>query len=271
MNTVIIGTGRMGFVQARLGRVFGDRLVGAADCSEAARAAFGAEFGVACAADSAALDLREADLVWLTVSDGHIGAAAESLRGRLKPSCVVFHTSGALPASEICARLPEYACASLHPLISCPLQAATDDAVLAAYRGVVHTVEGDSPAVALARALVSRLDAECVEIRKGTKPLYHAGAVFASNYPLVLMDASIRLLMSCGFEYGQALEASRRMCRQCLDALDRAPASEALTGPVKRGDMETVRKHEAALSEHPDLLELYEALKDAAMRLCGRL
>lgn len=271
MNTIIIGTGRMGFVQARLGRVFGDRLVGAADCSEIARAAFGAEFGVPCAEDGAALDLREADIIWLTVSDGQIGAAAETLRGRLKPSCVVFHTSGALPASEICAILPEYACASLHPLISCPLQSATDDAVLSAYRGVVHTAEGDAPAVALARALVFRLDAECVEIRKGTKPLYHAGAVFASNYPLVLMDASIRLLMSCGFDYDQARAASLRMCRQCLEALERSPAREALTGPVKRGDRETIRKHEVALAAYPDLLELYEALKDAAMRLCGRI
>ncbi|MBR4984121.1 MAG: DUF2520 domain-containing protein [Proteobacteria bacterium] len=271
MKTVIVGTGRMGFVQARLGRVFGDRLSGAADFDAGARAAFEAAFGIACAPSVDGVDVGDADLVWLTVSDGQIGDAAAALRGRLKPSCVVFHTSGALPASMICEKLPENACASLHPLIACPLQSASDDAVVAAYRGVVHTVEGDADAVSLGRALVSRLDAACVEIRQGTKPLYHAGAVFASNYPLVLMDAAVRLLMTCGFSYEQALDASRRMCRQCLDALDQAPARAALTGPVKRGDMATIQRHEAALAAYPDLLELYRALKDGAMRLCGRL
>ncbi|MBQ1924675.1 MAG: DUF2520 domain-containing protein [Proteobacteria bacterium] len=270
MKTVIIGTGRMGFVQARLGRVYGDRLIGAADRDAGARAAFGAVFGVDCVAEIGELPLGDADLVWLTVSDGQIAVAAEGLRGRLKPSCVVLHTSGALPASIICEKLPEYACGSLHPLIACPLQSVSDEAVAAAYRGVVHTVEGDADAVSVGRALVSRLDAECVEIRKGTKPLYHAGAVFASNYPLVLMDAAIRLLMTCGFSYDQALEASRRMCRQCLDALDHAPAGEALTGPVRRGDWETVRRHEDALTEMPDILETYRALKEATKRLCGR-
>ena len=265
MNVAIVGTGRMGFAQARIARYFGDEIVFGVDVSETSRARFADAFGVhVYATCELAQEAWECvDLTWVTVTDGAIAEVGPALK-RCPSKGIVLHTSGALPGSIL--GIPP--CGSMHPMMCCPLPDVEDEACVDAYRGVVHCVDGDEKAVALARRCVARLGGQCVEIDPADKAKYHAAAVFASNYPVVLIQTAMELLKSCGFDQETAHKASVRMMSQSCRSLMQAQPLEALTGPVKRRDMTTIARHRATLGES-ETGALYDALLKAAQCMCG--
>jgi len=262
----------MGFVQARLGRFFGDEIVLGVETSPEAAARFGEVFGCRVASEVGAEALSEhwsgLDLVWVTVADDVLGEVSQALKGRLCPETVVLHTSGAV-SSRVFGDLG-YACGSLHPLTACPETTCDDAACVAHYRGLLHTAEGDAKAMALAEALVSRLGGRVVIMTPEQKGRYHAAAVFGSNYSLVLSEVAEKLFCSCGFSVSDSRGVVRRLLGQSVAALEGHSPSQALTGgPVRRRDAGTIALHRANLSEDGEVLSLYDAFLALAKRMVG--
>jgi predicted short-subunit dehydrogenase-like oxidoreductase (DUF2520 family) len=100
------------------------------------------------------------------------------------------------------------------------------------------------------------------------KPVYHAGAVFASNYFVVVEAVAQRLLRHAGLSDAEAWQALQPLVQGTLDNLVRDGPPAALTGPVARGDVATIARHLESLTL--DDANLYRALGRAALELARK-
>jgi predicted short-subunit dehydrogenase-like oxidoreductase (DUF2520 family) len=210
--------------------------------------------------------VRGADLVLLSVRDGEIARSAMALADAraVAPGALVLHLSGAVPSTALAPlRAQGVRTAALHPLQTFAGAGPGAEPLL---RGVSWFHEGDARAecAALARRLGGRLR----PIDPARKALYHAAAVAASNYLVTVEDLAVRLAAAAGIPPREALEALLPLVRGTVRNLERVGLPAALTGPVARGDAETVRMHRRALrAVDPALDEAYAALGRHALRI----
>ena len=101
----------------------------------------------------------------------------------------------------------------------------------------------------VARRLVARLDGTTLTVPVARRPLYHAAAVVASNYLPVLLALAARLLVLAGVDEDEAIPALLPLMRGTLDNIAELGLAPALTGPISRGDVETVRLHLGTLPD----------------------
>ncbi len=202
-----------------------------------------------------------AGLVLLTISDDAIAAVCQELAAAsaFRTRAIVAHCSGAL-GSEVLAPARRRGChvGSMHPLQTFPsLQAATEK-----LPGAYCFIEGDAAAVETLQRLARDIGAHPVPIASAAKPLYHAAAVMACNYLTSLMDAALTLCRQAGIDEQTAPKALEPLVRATLDNIlaEGTQTQKALTGPIARGDLETVRRHLKVLSGQEDLHEVYRAL-----------
>jgi predicted short-subunit dehydrogenase-like oxidoreductase (DUF2520 family) len=123
-------------------------------------------------------------------------------------------------------------------------------------------------AVQAAEALARDLGMRPFHIASKAKPIYHASAVFASNYFVVVEAVAQRLLRHAGLSDAEAWQALRPLVEGTLDNLTRQEPLAALTGPVARGDAATIRRHLESLTQ--DDAGLYRALGRAALELAQK-
>jgi len=189
---------------------------------------------------------RDADLLILAVSDDAIQVVAADLARTetISGEQVVLHLSGLLDRAALQALTSTGAgLGSFHPL-----QTVADPATAPAlFRGAFAGLEGDERALAAGERLAASLGMRPVRLAPGGKPAYHAGAVFASNYAVALAAVAERLARRAGVPAADARLLYLPLMRGTLANLALGPAS-ALTGPIRRGDEATVRRHLAALS-----------------------
>ncbi|HEU5245151.1 MAG TPA: DUF2520 domain-containing protein [Gaiellaceae bacterium] len=187
---------------------------------------------------------EDPDVVLLCVPDSAISEASRDLTpGR----AWVGHVSGATP---LAALEPHERRFSLHPL-----QTFDRSGNPAQFDGAWAAITGDDgEALAVARELAETLGLEPFELAEGDRTLYHAGAVFASNYLVTLQRAAVRL--------GVPAEGLVPLMRGTVDhGFD-------LTGPIARGDWATVEAHKQAIrAKHPELENLYDTLAGATVLL----
>lgn len=181
--------------------------------------------------------------VLLTVPDRAIVEAAERI-ARLGPAtdgCVAFHFSGAIGSAALSPLADVgYAIGSLHPLqtIADPRRGAGQLA------GSFFTFEGASDARQAARGLVEAARGVLLEVEAEDKARYHAACVFASNYMVACAAVAVRLLAEAvGIDEDEARRALGPLWRGAIANLDEFGVPDALTGPVARGDLETIRRH----------------------------
>jgi predicted short-subunit dehydrogenase-like oxidoreductase (DUF2520 family) len=186
-------------------------------------------------------------IVLLAIPDDALPEVAYDLArmGPAPPGCVALHLSGAL-STDVLAPLhgAGYTLGSLHPLM------AVADPWLAGERltGAAFALGGEPPAVAAARRLVSALHGRPLVIAPALRPLYHAAAVVASNYLVAITGLATRLLVEAGVSEDDALPALLPLLRGTLDNIEQLGVPAALTGPVARGDIDTLRLHLGRLS-----------------------
>jgi predicted short-subunit dehydrogenase-like oxidoreductase (DUF2520 family) len=185
------------------------------------------------------------DLLVLAVPDAAVGAVAAAVVP--VDGCVVAHLAGALGLDVLA---PHTRRASIHPLRSLPT--TTSDLA-----GAWFAVAGD----ALAAEVVADLEGRVVEVADADRVAYHAAAVMASNHLVALLGAVERVAASAGVP----LDAFLDLVRGTVDNVSVLGPSAALTGPVARGDWETVGRHVEAIPADERLT--YEALSAAAERL----
>jgi predicted short-subunit dehydrogenase-like oxidoreductase (DUF2520 family) len=204
------------------------------------------------------------ELVILAVPDAALPEVAYDLTmmGAAPPGCVALHLSGAL-STDVLAPLHAagYAIGSLHPLM------AVADPWLAGHRllGAAFAVGGEPAAVAAGRRIAFALGGMPLVIAPQLRPLYHAAAVIASNYLIAISGLATRLLEEAGVAEEDALPALLPLLRGTLDNVEQLGVSAALTGPIARGDTDTIRLHLARLS--PGDRVLYSGLGLELLRL----
>jgi predicted short-subunit dehydrogenase-like oxidoreductase (DUF2520 family) len=185
--------------------------------------------------------------VLLAVPDAALPEVAWDLArmGDAPPGCAALHLSGAL-STDVLGPLHEagYAIGSMHPLI------AVADPWLAAERvlGAAFAISGEPAALGTARRIVFALGGRPLVVPPPLRPLYHAGAVVASNYLVAIAGLAMRLLNEAGVPAEDTLPALLPLLRSTLDNIEQLGLPAALTGPIARGDADTVRLHLARLS-----------------------
>ncbi|HKG95881.1 MAG TPA: Rossmann-like and DUF2520 domain-containing protein [Gemmatimonadaceae bacterium] len=259
----ILGAGRAGRSLARALRASGVEIAGL----HGRRASDGEDvIGVTTGSLPAAL--RRATVVLVTVQDaaldGALGelAAAGWTAGAGRP--VVLHASGsAEPAALGALRAAGHAAGTFHPLVALAEPARGAELLRGAWIGV----DGDARAVDAARRLAARLGARAVVIPDGSKPRYHAAAVFAANFPVVLAELALRLMRAGGIDAEAARGAVVSLMSGAVGNLAAATPAQALTGPVVRGDVATIRHHLDVLAADAATLACYTALSAVALQI----
>ncbi|MDB5797039.1 MAG: hypothetical protein JWP36_941 [Paucimonas sp.] len=214
--------------------------------------------------------LAPADLVLIATGDDQIGAVCAALaqQGLFRAGQIVFHCSGALSSAELApAAAAGAAVASVHPIRSFAQPAQ----VLSTFDGTWCGMEGEPEALALLSPAFGAIGARLAQVDARHKTLYHAAAVFASNYLVTLLDASLQAYEGAGVPRQQALQMVQPLVRTTLDNIYRAGPEAALSGPLARGDMQTVaRQSEALQAYRADLGKLYDDLAQATADLARR-
>lgn len=194
------------------------------------------------------LDVPPDDLagIVLAVPDAAIPDVAAALAELpLSRTVPVLHASGALSVDALAPLA-----ARGHPVGGMHALAAVADPVAGAdrLRGATFGVEGEGDARALAERIVGGCGGRVLTVPSEGKPLYHAAAVFAANYAVVLLGVAERLMAEAGVPPGEARTALAALAAGAIENVAARGPSAALTGPVARGDAETVRLHLARLS-----------------------
>ena len=193
---------------------------------------------------------RGVDLCVIATPDAVISDVAS----RIQPgNAVLMHLSGATP---LVALGREHETAALHPLQTLPNAEVGRRALRTAYFAVAgHPI---------ARDIAEQLSGKCFEIADDDRALYHCTAAIAANHVTALLGQVERLAAAIDVP----VDAFWPLAAASLDNVMELGASAALTGPVARGDEQTVARHENALAERlPDELDMYRAMVAAARRL----
>ena len=253
----IIGAGRLGGVLAKNLKAAGCVLTGltCADAEESRTTAH--RLGIPPFADNRAL-CEASEVVFITVPDRLIvETAAELLGGQVRTGTLFIHCSGALSAFDL---PPDERIirGSFHPLQSF----AGDNRDLA---GIHIALDGEETAMPFLHELCGLTGGSPLHIPRGERPLYHAAACLASNHIVALLSAVQSLFMRWTDRPEEAQAAFWPLLHGTLDNFKRLGPGKALTGPIARGDAETVERHLAVLPE--EYRDFYIALGLQALRI----
>jgi len=183
---------------------------------------------------------RDSELLLIAVSDRAIAEIANAVP---ETEALIFHASGAL--------LSMRGGFSLHPLKALPPVGEPVD-----LDGTLLVFEGEHRRTA--KLIAAAVGARFAEVAAEKKPLYHAAAVFGSNYVAAMLDVSEQLMAKAGVD-----SARDQLIALALSAIENWRAhhdARRFTGPAARGDSETIAGHLEALRGEPQLAEIYELL-----------
>ncbi len=190
---------------------------------------------------------EDTTVLLLAVPDDALHEVANqvALAGSHPGGCAALHLSGAL-STDVLAPLhgAGYAVGSLHPLQTVADPWSGADRLV----GCAYAVAGEPAALTAARRIVAALGGRALVIPPTLRPLYHAAAVFASNYVLAAAAVVARTLAEAGIPEDEAVAAALPLMRGTMDNVEQLGFGAALTGPVARGDLDTVRLHLSRLS-----------------------
>lgn len=214
----------------------------------------------------------EVRLVLVCVPDASIAPVAETLAtlNHLWAETIVAHTSGVQTAAALVPLSRKGAATlSFHPLQTFPSEPPPD-----AFEGIVVGLEGDDRAVAAGQTLARALGARPIRLTAEDKARYHSAATLASNGLVALMAVVEEVFTTPEGEEGRppsTTELVAPLVEQTWANLKQGSPEGVLTGPVARGDEETVRTHLETLAEAtPHLVPLYVALSTEMVRIAVR-
>jgi predicted short-subunit dehydrogenase-like oxidoreductase (DUF2520 family) len=202
---------------------------------------------------------RAADLVLIATPDAAIADTGLALAPGLRSGALVVHLSGACPLEELDklrAERPDVAVGALHPLQSLP----SVEQGVTRLPGSWCAVDGPVEVERLALTLGMRP----FRVAPGQRARYHAAATIASNHLVALLGQAVRVAEAAGVPP----EALFALVRASIANVDELGARDALTGPVARGDADTIARHLDALPV--DERAAYRVLAREALRLSGR-
>jgi predicted short-subunit dehydrogenase-like oxidoreductase (DUF2520 family) len=204
---------------------------------------------------------RNADVTWFCVPDSEIGRAAAGLLGHEWKAKIAFHSSGVLTSDVLAAlRRKGASVAAVHPLMTFVRGSIPQ------LKGVPFFVEGNQPALRVARNIVRNLGGTAVSLRKQDKAAYHAFATMICPLLVSLLAASEDAAALARISRSQARRRMMPILRQTLENYLKLGPANAFSGPIVRGDAATIRMHLRALSQEPAAKDVYIDLARAALR-----
>jgi predicted short-subunit dehydrogenase-like oxidoreductase (DUF2520 family) len=178
------------------------------------------------------------------------------------PKLIVAHTAGALSA-EILAPLR-----AVGALIMAwhPMQTFTGSEGIEILKGITFGIDGDEEAVEIGEQIARELGGIPFRVAPEARAIYHLGAVVSCNLLAALVGNSVDLLKAAGMDEKRALQALSPLMTQTMHNIARLGLPEAITGPLKRGDAETIRKHLTELDRFPETRKIYCELSLALLK-----
>lgn len=268
----IIGAGKLG---QTLGRLWQQQSIFALTgiCNRSLHSAQAAcAFIGAGQAYQAIEQMPPADCWLIATADSDIAPTAEALANHLAAPAqadkslaapLVFHCSGALPASILACCRPA-SIASAHPVHSF----ADPQRSLETLAGSTVAVEGDEEATPILQRAFSALACDILNLNAEQKVLYHSGSVMACNYLTVLLDQSLKVFQAAGIDEQSARKLLEPIVSQTVHNNFAMGPAQALTGPIARGDADTIARQVKALQKtDKTLLETYRTLGLAGIEL----
>ncbi|MBR7801807.1 Rossmann-like and DUF2520 domain-containing protein [Undibacterium fentianense] len=219
-------------------------------------------------------DLKPTAVTLICVPDDEIIKTAEALyrTHTVQRGSLIFHCSGSKPSSDL-KSVPNFpnelglVLASVHPVRSF----ANPEEVSQDFRGTNCCIEGDEGAQSILVPAFEKLGANIVHIQSERKLLYHAGSVFASNFLVTLLDTAMQAYTAAGIAPEVAIELAKGLSQKTLQNVFQLGAASALTGPIKRGDFDTVLRQNDVVEEWDEMRgKLYSAFIDPTAQLAGR-
>ena len=183
-----------------------------------------------------------ADLVFITTPDDIIAKVSNEIQwhsGQGVLHCSGAHSIDILEAANRCGANV----GSFHPLQTfASINQAMDN-----LPGSTFAIEAEEPLLSELKEFASLLNGRSVELKSGEKVLYHAAAVFVSNYLVTLVKLSLDLWKAFGVSAEEATHALLPLLRGTVNNIENIGLPNCLTGPISRGDLGTVEKHLNAL------------------------
>ncbi len=262
MNIGFIGAGKVGKALGLYFKRWGLEIRGYYSRTEASAKSAAELVGCGAFGTPEAL-AEECGVIFMTVPDlalGELDASCAALvrEKRISPHLCWVHVSGAL-ASDCLAELRKEGCpvGSMHPLQSFGEARESGKNLDRA----LFTVEGTAEAVIL--EILKTTGAKTSRIGTAQKPLYHAGACIVSNYLVTLLESGFRCFEAAGVEQEKIFDAVKPLIDSTLGNIRDKGTVNALTGPIARGDYNTLEIHLRSLGEDlPSELRLYKEMAE---------
>jgi len=193
------------------------------------------------------------EIVFITTPDAVISEISSTVQWHKGQS--VVHCSGADSAEILqCAREMGANIGVFHPLQTL----ANVQQAISNIPGSTFAIEAEEPLLTTLKEMAAALHCRWIELKAQDKVIYHAAAVIASNYLVTLVKLADDLWETFGIPRDQATQALLPLLKGTLNNIENVGIPQALTGPIARGDIETVKKHLAGLQkEAPDALSAY--------------
>ncbi|MDI6732802.1 MAG: F420-dependent NADP oxidoreductase [Planctomycetota bacterium] len=218
--------------------------------------------------------VQQADIVFITTPDSAIQQTCNDIFADLSttPNAfgvrdkTVIHCSGSFPSSILnsARRYKNVRIASLHPLQTFANKVETAKN----FKGTYCVYESESKALKTVKGIINAIGGIPVEIKSRNKTLYHIGCVFASNYLVTVINVARNFLKRSGFSDKDALESIQPLINSTVKNIRTLGIPTALTGPIARGDVLTIRKHLKAIKkEIPLYLPLYRELGEHTIKI----
>jgi len=203
----------------------------------------------------------EADLVWFCVPDSRIVQAAREFSNRNWNGKIALHSSGVLPSDALQVLRKRGAnVASAHPLMTFVQSSVSD------VSGVLFAAEGDAAALRVVRGIVRNLGGQMMVLRKQDKTAYHAFATMICPLLLALLASAEKVAGVAGITPDQARNSMLPIVRKTLRNYSELGPAKSFTGPIIRGDSQTIALHLDALVQIPAARSAYVALTKAAIQ-----
>jgi predicted short-subunit dehydrogenase-like oxidoreductase (DUF2520 family) len=207
------------------------------------------------------------EMLFITTNDDAIINVCNSLVSNniLREGQIIVHMSGA-SSSKILENAKEIGCSiySIHPLQSF----ADVDKAIEDLKSTVFSIEGDADKIEIIENMFNKTSNKYFKLSSEQKSLYHIAACVMSNYLVTLMEYGLSLLNEIGIDNEEGYKAFYPLIQGSIDNIYNLGTKKALTGPIARGDIDTIDQHMKALKElDHDKLEIYKILGDMTLNL----
>ncbi len=261
LEVSVLGAGRVGVSLAYVLQEKGYKIVAVASRSSSSLEIARKFLAVQLFTQSFSEAASKGKVIFISTSDDAIREVCQSVasEGGFRKGQCVFHFSGALDLSVLEPAAKQGAfIGSIHPLQTFPDIKAGIEKIPGSYFGVTTR---SIRALEMAKEIVKIVEGKFFEVEEDLKPLYHAAACLASNYFDALIYMSSELYSRIGASEKEALAMMEPLIKATWGNIRAKGSAAALTGPIARGDLETIKKHISLIEKKfPQFLSAYKEM-----------